>query len=159
LIKKLQIAFLWRLKMTRFAFLFLALSLTAVAHVQADELDPQQGVAPQGLIVRDDGHGSVTVFKAADLSAVQDAASAQAAVQANVIDQNQLADIPVVSELDQVTSSEAWYRWWNPGFNNYFYGYNYYGYNYYYQPCYSYGWGGGWGGNWGGYNYRFYRRR
>ena len=137
--------------MTRYAFLFMALALTAVTQVRADELDPQQDTAPQGLIVRDDGNGATTVFKTADISTVQDAASAQAAVQANVNSQNQLGAVPVVSsELDRVSSTEAWYCWWNPGFSNYFYGYNYYGYNYYYQPFYSWGWGG--------FNYRYYRR-
>jgi hypothetical protein len=136
--------------MTRYAFLFIALALTAVTNVRADELDPQGDAAPQGLIVRTDANGATTVFKATDVSSVQDDASAQAAVQANVNAQNQVGSVPVVSELDKVSSNEAWYCWWNPGFSNYYYGYNYYGYNYYYQPFYNYGWGG--------FNYRYYRR-
>jgi hypothetical protein len=137
-------------KMTRFAFLFLSLSLAAVTYGHAGELDPQPSSAPQGLIVRVNEHGLRQVFKAGDVRSVNDAQSAEASVKANVVAQNLLTDVQQVSELDRVTSNQAWYYWWNPYYSNYFYGYNYLGYNYFYRPWYT------WAFN--GYNYYYYYR-
>jgi hypothetical protein len=120
-----------------------ATAVTASAHA-GSELDPTSANVPSGLIVQDDGHGNTQVFKADGIteSQVTDAQSAQAAIAAYVTSANQVAKVVPQSELDQTSSDQAWYYYYNPVYNpycGYNYGYNYYGYNYNYRPFYNYG--------------------
>lgn len=116
-------------------------ALLASGSVFATELDP---VSPaQEIIVREDAQGNREVFKVSSKLGVEDAASAEAAIKSFVTTSNKVNNVVPASELDRVTSTEAWYYWgWN-------YACNWYGYSYYYRPYYNW--------SWGHYNYYWYR--
>lgn len=126
----------------------------------AGELDlPNGQKLPQGIVVRVDANGNEEVFKA-DGAKVTNDASAKAVVDSFVKVENKIAISSAKGELDQGSSSPAWFwggRGWGCGYYGYGCGgyynyggyyYNYYGYNYNYYPCYGY--------NYGGYGYRYY---
>lgn len=132
----------------------LVLGLITVGAVNAQtELDPSIAAIPSEIIVREDAHGNREVFKVAEKSDVSDAKSAIEAINIFVKADNKVSTVVAESELDHVSSTEAWYYFFNNswfGFNyTYNYGYNFYGYNYYYQPYFYY--------NYGYYNYYYYR--
>jgi hypothetical protein len=109
--------------------LFLLAASFSAAHAGNNELDPAAAAAPSGLIVQ---------------SQITDAQSAQAAIATYVTTANQVSKVVPQSELDQTSSDQAWYYYYNPVYNpycSYNYGYNYYGYNYNYRPFYNYGFG------------------
>ena len=127
---------------TLFAVLALSLSLTASAATTS--------AAPKGLIVRQDAMGNDTVYKA-DLDTVRDEADAKQAIADFVKPENQVAGARPLSELDQTTSTQAWYYWYTPQYNyNYYYYYSY-NYTYNYQPYY------GWYNNYHNCWYWYYR--
>jgi hypothetical protein len=135
-------------------FLLAATAAMTSAHA-GNELDPTPANAPSGLIVQDDGNGNTQVFKADGItqSQVTDAQSAEAAISAYVTTSNQVSNVVSKNELDQTSSDQAWYYYYNPVYNpycSYNYGYNYYGYNYNYRPFYNY--------NYGNYYYYYYYR-
>lgn len=134
----LSLGILWGL----FLFLNLAQAQT--------ELDPQN-LAPKEIIVRVDQNGQAEVYKVAKTNNVNSAKSAEAAIENFVIDENKVENIVAQNELDQVTSTESWFYYYNPyfGFNySYNYGFRYnWGfntYNFYYRPYYNYYWGNNW---------------
>ncbi len=125
---------------TLFTILSLAISITAAAET----------TAPKGLIVRQDAFGNDTVFKA-DLDSIRDDASAKLAVETFVKPENQIAGAKPLSELDQTTSTQAWYYWYAPTYGyNYYYYYSY-NYSYNYRPYY------GWYNNYHNCWYWYYR--
>jgi hypothetical protein len=126
--------------------LFLLAASFSAAHAGNNELDPAAAAAPSGLIVQTDASGNTQVFKADGIaqSQITDAQSAQAAIATYVTTANQVSKVVPQSELDQTSSDQAWYYYYNPVYNpycSYNYGYNYYGYNYNYRPFYNYGFG------------------
>ena len=113
------------------------------------ELDPNAPLAPQGLIVREDALGNREVFKAGFAQAVTDSQTAERAVADYIKSENLVANVRQGGELDQTTSQEAWYCWYNPYYSyGYYYSNSWYGSYYSYYPSYNY-----W---YGGYNYSYY---
>jgi hypothetical protein len=126
-----------------------ALALAVVAFgAQANELDPTPAQRPTALVVRTDAAGKSEVFKADLVASVANDAQALAAAQ-SLSDANKVQP-KLGSELDNDSSSEAWYYW--GGYYGYSYAYSYrsWGYNYYYYPTYSY--------CYGPYTYSYYWR-
>lgn len=118
------------------------------AYAQDGELDPQ--IAPQEIIVRVDAQGNREIFKVAVKSDVKDDASAASVIATFVKAENKVDASISLGELDQTTSTDSWYFYYNPYYSyGYNFGYNYYGYNYNYRPYYNY--------NYGNYNYYYYR--
>jgi hypothetical protein len=108
----------------------------------AQELDPKVVLVPE-IIVREDAQGNREVFKVSEKVDVKDATDAVNAINSFVKPKNKIAKVILASELDQTSSTEAWYFWgWN-------YGYHWYGTNFWYQPYFNY--------NFGFYNYYYYR--
>jgi hypothetical protein len=140
--------------MTKFLPYLMILAAAFTSAHASSELDPTQiTAAPSGLIVQSDSSGNTQVFKADGIAQVADAQSAQAAVVAFATSANLITKVVPQSELDQTSSDQAWYYYYNPVYNpycSYNYGYNYYGYNYFYRPYYNW--------NYGGYNYYYYYR-
>ncbi len=123
---------------------------------QATELDPKPAQRPSALIVREDANGQRVVFKS-DLSTAVNSDEAAVQALAKLDASKQVATRS--SELDDGSSTEAWYSYYgstygygyNYGYNyNYYYGYRPYGYynTYYYYPTYSY--------YYGSYRYSYY---
>jgi len=115
-----------------FTILALTLSISAFGEPVAAPMD-----APKGLIVRQDMFGNDMVYKM-DLDSVRDEASAKNAIATFVKPENQIQGARPLAELDQSTSTQAWYYWYAPQYGyNYYYYYSY-SYSYSYQPY--YGW-------------------
>lgn len=123
------------------------LTLTA-AQAQVSELDPK--LVPQEIIVRVDAKGNHEVFKVASKNEVTNDEAAAQAVAKFVKETNKVQAVVARSELDQVSSQDSWYYYYNPYQSySYCYGYSYSGYNYNYTPYYNY--------SYGYYNYYYYR--
>ncbi|MBL7664510.1 MAG: hypothetical protein JNM93_05210 [Bacteriovoracaceae bacterium] len=124
--------------------IFLTLNL---AQAQT-ELDPQN-LAPKEIVVRVDENGKVEVYKVSPSIKVDNAASAEAAIEKYVVAENKVTNLVTYNELDQVTSTESWFYFYNPNWGyNYNFGFRYnWGfntYNFYYQPYFNYNWGNSW---------------
>jgi hypothetical protein len=131
--------------------LLTALSSTlGVQITQAHELDESN--LPRGVVVRVDSEQNAVIFKADALAANEQEAQAllsSIAVESNILS----AEMKDAShELDQETSTRAWYWWgygnyWNWGWNwnTSWFSYSYYRYNYWF-PC-----------TYGGYQWYWYR--
>ncbi len=107
----------------------LAQSVLGISYVQANE-------RPNALIVvKNEETGETKVYKAADLAEVKDQASAEAATQAYVKNENAVAIADQEHALDTTQADPAWCYWNN---YNYYGGWGYYSYwNYNYQPYYT----------------------
>jgi hypothetical protein len=136
--------------------------MLACGSLFADEMDNgKNSKRPNLVIVKVDKDGNEVSYAAKvgvskeDLKTPEDM---QKVIQEVVVAKNVITPkkIKSLDEMDQTSSTPAWYYygyvgWYN--YNNYYYGYYnpyYYGYNYYWNTCYypcNY---------WYGYNYRFY---
>jgi hypothetical protein len=123
-------------------------ALLVSASVQATELDPTPVGAPNEIIVREDASGNREVFKVAQQVGVTDDEAAIAVIENYVTADNKVETLVAESELDQVSSTEAWY-YWGRNWYGYNYSYNWYGHIYHYRPYFSY--------NYRSYSYFYYR--
>ena len=123
------------LKNILFGSAVLAFSMIA----QAGELDQVNPAPEMGLVVREAQDGTRTVYQAdGSVASVKDAASAENAVSKFAVEQNLVANVKNStaqneSEIDAITSNEAWcWNYW-PRYN--WYSYYYYNYSYNYDNC------------------------
>ena len=113
----------------------LTLALSSFAF--AGELDNSPG-APQSIVVRIDSVGTREVFKADTATQVTTNADAADVATHFAKDENRLDKVVASSELDRVSSKEAWYYWYSPSYiGSYYYSYWSGGSSWSYYPSYS----------------------
>jgi hypothetical protein len=145
-------------------FLIMGLAIFA-SHSRADsaggELDGSES-APPSLIVQEDTQGNLITFQSSENALITDDVAAQSAIAVNVNSMNQISHIAVVGELDQTSSSEQWFRWYQQGFavgwGGAYVGYNF-GWNYGFNISgFVYHYASYYGCRLGGYIYHFFHR-